>query len=90
MKRNLIIRVSGNLQGTLFRKEARQKAEKLGLNGTAHYETDGSLLIEVEGEPESLEAYQKWCEQGPEGTSVSKIKVEEGDLQGFDRFFEMP
>ncbi|GAA4421548.1 hypothetical protein GCM10023187_57510 [Nibrella viscosa] len=90
MKKNLIIRVSGDLQGTLFRQEARQKAEKLGLNGTAHYEPDGNLHIEVEGAPEQLDAYRQWCEQGPDGTHVSHIAVEEGALQGYDRFIEMP
>ncbi|GAA4450844.1 hypothetical protein GCM10023189_12090 [Nibrella saemangeumensis] len=89
MKKNLIIRIAGDLQGTLFRQEARQKAEKLGLNGTAQYEEDGNLHIEVEGEPEQLEAYLQWCEQGPEGTRVSQVDVEEGALQGYDRFLEM-
>ena len=90
MKKNLIIRVSVDLQGTLFRQEARQRAEKLGLTGTAHYEPDGNLYIEAEGEPESVEAFLEWCNQGPEGTHVSHIDAEEGPLQGYDRFFEMP
>lgn len=89
MKKNLIIRVSGDLQGTLFRQEARQRAEKLGLTGTANYESDGNLRIEVEGEPEPVERFRQWCEKGPAGTQVSHVEVEEGSLQGYDRFLEM-
>jgi len=88
MKKNLHIRVDGEMGGTLFRQEARQQAERLGLFGYVQYEPDGTLHIEAEGDPDQLEKLQQWCHQGPEGTRVSAVRTEDGSPQGFDRFLE--
>ena len=89
MKKSLIIRISGQLGGTLFRQAARQRAEKLGLTGTARNQSNGELRIEVEGEEEALQTFQEWCKTGPEGTQVDHVEVMDGPLQEFDRFMEM-
>ena len=89
MKKNHIIYVTGQLGGTLFRQEARQQAEKLGLMGIARIQSNGELRVEVEGEEEALEAFQKWCKVGPEGTDVQSVNVQDGPLQEYDRFMEM-
>jgi acylphosphatase len=89
MKKNQIIRISGQLGGTLFRQEARQKGEKLGLTGHAQIEPNGDLRIDAEGEPDVLEDYVDWCKTGPEGTEVQQVRVSEGTVQGFDRFMEV-
>lgn len=73
MKKNHIICVTGQLGGTLFRQEARQQAEKLGLIGIARIQSNGELRIEVEGEEDALDAFQKWCKNGPEGTTVQVL-----------------
>lgn len=88
MKKNLIIEIDGQLGGTLFRQEARQKGEKLGLVGHAHIEPNGDLRIDAEGDPDALDQLVAWCQQGPEGTEVRNVRVTEGELQGFDRFLE--
>ncbi|GAB3640351.1 acylphosphatase [Spirosoma arcticum] len=89
MKKNQIIRISGQLGGTLFRQEARQKGEKLGLMGHAKIDPDGDLHVEAEGEPGALDDFIAWCKIGPEGTEVQSVHVTDGELQGFDRFTEM-
>lgn len=89
MKKNQIIRISGQLGGTLFRQEARQKGEKLGLTGHAQIEPEGELRIDAEGEPDALDEFVNWCKKGPEGTKVQGVQVADGPLQGFDRFMEM-
>ncbi|GAB3553075.1 acylphosphatase [Spirosoma fluminis] len=89
MKKNIIIHVSGQLGGTLFRQEARQKGEKLGLVGHAQIEPNGDLRIDAEGVPEALDQLVDWCKTGPDGTEVQNIQVSDGELQGFDRFMEM-
>lgn len=89
MKRNVVIHVSGQLGGTLLRQEARQKGEKLGLVGYAQIEPDGDLRIDAEGDPEAIDQLIHWCKTGPEGTHVQGVRVEDGELQGFDRFMEM-
>lgn len=89
MKKNVIIYITGQLGGTLFRQEARQKAEKLGLMGIARIQANGELRIEVEGEQEALKAFEDWCRTGPEGTVVDEVRVMDGPLQEYDRFMEM-
>jgi acylphosphatase len=89
MKKNQIIRISGQLGGTLFRQEARQKGEKLGLVGHAQIDLNGDLRIDAEGEPDALEEFVDWCKAGPEGTEVQGVRVTDGEVQGFDRFMEV-
>ncbi len=89
MKKNVIIHIAGQLGGTLFRQEARQKGEKLGLVGHAQMEPNGDLRVDAEGEPDALDALVEWCKTGPEGTEVENVRVTDGELQGFDRFMEM-
>ncbi|MBC3784840.1 acylphosphatase [Spirosoma utsteinense] len=89
MKENRIIRVNGQLGGTLFRQEARQKGEKLGLMGHAQIEPNGDLRIDAEGEPDVLDTFVDWCRTGPEGTDVQSVRVTDGEVQGFDRFMEV-
>lgn len=89
MKKNHIIYVTGQLGGTLFRQEARQQAEKLGLMGIARIQSNGELRIEIEGEEDALDVFQKWCKTGPEGTTVQGVRVQDGPLQEYDRFTEM-
>lgn len=89
MKKNIVIHITGELGGTLFRQEARQKGEKLGLMGHAQMEPTGDLRIDAEGDPDALDAFVDWCKTGPEGTQVQAIRVSDGELQGFDRFMEM-
>ena len=89
MKKNQIIYIDGQLGGTLFRQEARQEAERLGLTGIARIQSDGELRIETEGDEEALETFIKWCKAGPDGTTVKSVRVQDGPLQGYDRFLEM-
>ncbi len=89
MKKNQIIHITGQLGGTLFRQEARQKGEKLGLVGHVQIEPNGALRLDVEGDPEALDEFISWCHTGPEGTDVQGVTVEDGSVQGFDRFMEM-
>ncbi|WP_266365526.1 acylphosphatase [Tellurirhabdus rosea] len=89
MKKNLKVRITGTLLGTLFRQKARQRAEKLGLMGFAHNEATDELYIEAEGEPEQVDQFAEWCQSDPgDGLAVEKVQVEEGELQGYDRFLE--
>lgn len=89
MKKNQIIYITGQLGGTLFRQEARQEAERLGLTGIARIQANGELRIETEGEAEDLKTFIKWCKTGPDGTTVQGVRVLDGPLQGYEKFLEM-
>ena len=72
------IRVEGLVQGVNFRAEARREAQLLGVNGFARNESDGSVLIEAEGDPEPLDRFVAWCRHGEPPARVDRVTVEAG------------
>ena len=80
------LRVKGKVQGVWYRASARRKAEELGLCGFVRNEPDGSVYAEAEGEEAALQAFARWCREGPEMARVEQVEVEEGGLQGFEAF----
>jgi acylphosphatase len=54
--------------------------------GIVHNELDGSLYIEAEGIESDLNKFVEWCKQGPPGSKVEEVKVEEGELVYFESF----
>ena len=53
----------------------------MGLQGRAENQTDGSVLIDVEGEEEKLNRLVEWCQKGPSGAKVEKVEVSEAPGQ---------
>lgn len=51
----LEIRFYGNVQGVGFRYTAKYAARAMGLTGWVYNDYDGSVLMEVQGEPENIE-----------------------------------
>ena len=80
------LRVKGKVQGVWYRASARRKAEELGLRGFVRNEPDGSVYAEAEGEEAALQAFARWCREGPEMARVEQVEVEEGNLHGFEAF----
>ena len=50
-------RVKGQVQGVNYRVMARREALRLGLSGWARNEPDGSVLLDVEGEPAAVQTF---------------------------------
>ncbi len=80
------LHIKGKVQGVWYRASARRKAEELGLRGYVRNEPDGTVYAEAEGEEASLQAFVRWCEEGPEQARVEQVDVKEGNLQGFRGF----
>jgi len=80
------IRVVGHVQGVYFRASARAEARRLGLTGFARNEPDGSVYIEVEGEPAALARFVAWCGVGPARARVESLAVEVGQARGYANF----
>ncbi len=72
--KHLKIIVSGTVQGVSFRSSARREAEKLGLQGFARNESDGTVYIEVEGPADKLDKFLLWCHEGPQQANVQSIR----------------
>lgn len=80
------LRIKGKVQGVWYRASARRKAEELGLSGYVRNEPNGAVYAEAEGEEASLQAFVRWCEEGPEQARVEQVDVEEGKPQGYKGF----
>lgn len=84
--KHLNLSVSGRVQGVFFRDTARREAEKLGINGFARNEPNGTVWIEAEGVEAKLDEFLQWCRRGPTWGKVENLVVTEGGLQGFPDF----
>lgn len=81
-----VIRMSGRVQGVFFRQSAKRKADELGMVGFVRNESDGTVTIEVEGEPDALDTLVAWCHEGPTYAKVERVVVENGTPKHFTRF----
>lgn len=68
----LTLKVFGRVQGVWFRDSACQIAEKLGLNGFAQNEKDGSVTVVAVGRRADLDQLKKWCAHGPRAARVER------------------
>lgn len=84
--KHLNIRVVGAVQGVFYRKAAQDTARDLGLTGFARNEPDGSVYIEVEGDPSKLEEFVAWCNEGSEGATVTNVQIEDAPPKHFPDF----
>lgn len=69
-----------------YRHFVKDQARKLGLSGWVRNESDGSVRIEVEGEPGPLESLKRSCHQGPIMAKVTDVTCTELPLQGESGF----
>jgi len=83
----LRLRLRGHVQGVGFRWFVRGVARELGLAGRVRNLRDGSVEIEVAGDPESVEELKARVRQGPPGAAVAGLHEErlaaEPDWDGF-------
>ena len=86
MTKHLNIKVTGVVQGVLFRAHAAQKAQDLKLNGFVRNMPDDSVYIEAEGEEKSLDEFIGWCYTGSPAAQVRDVKVAEAALWNFREF----
>ncbi|MDP2691210.1 MAG: acylphosphatase [bacterium] len=84
--KHIVIRVVGRVQGVSFRARTRDKALELGLRGFVRNEPDGTVLIEAEGDQDSLNSLVQWCHEGPDSAQVDSVMVDEAEIQHFAGF----
>lgn len=75
MRKRVIIRVFGLVQGVNFRYYTKRKAEELGLAGWVENKDDGSMTIVAEGEQEDLKKLIDWAKKGPSLASIEDIEI---------------
>jgi acylphosphatase len=67
------ITITGRVQGVSFRRHAKQQADRLGLQGFARNEPDGSVYIEAEGPENKLHEFLRWCKSGSPAAKVESV-----------------
>ncbi|MDX2285881.1 MAG: acylphosphatase [Bacteroidia bacterium] len=81
------LRISGLVQGVFYRQSARQQALALGLSGWVRNLPDGSVLAQAQGPPAAVEAFVRWCRQGPPQAQVSSVIAENQPLEAEETGF---
>ncbi len=86
MKQRFIIHIRGAVQGIGYRVYVKQEADRLALKGFVRNESDGSVLVDAEGEEESLTLFMALCQEGPPSALVEYFDVHELPLEGYSSF----
>jgi acylphosphatase len=82
----VIARVTGKVQGVNYRVTARREARRRGLTGWVRNEPDGSVLIDVEGPSAAVDAFLRWCAEGPPGATVGAVRTTPAAPAGYGEF----
>ena len=67
--------VTGKVQGVFYRATAERVAQELGLAGWVRNLDDGRVEAIAEGPAEAVEAFVRWCRQGPPAARVDGVEV---------------
>lgn len=86
MKRRVVLRIWGRVQGVNYRRAAQREAVRLAVTGFARNMPDDSVWIEAEGVEDAISAFIDWCRKGPPRSEVETFDVQEGDLVGYKGF----
>jgi acylphosphatase len=70
--------ISGRVQGVGFRYFTEAAAAREGLHGWVRNLPDGRVEIDVEGEAEAMERFERNVRHGPPGARVSDVQVDDG------------
>ena len=84
--KSVSISINGHVQGVSFRYYTLQQARWHNLRGYVKNKPDGSVYIEAEGDEQTLDAFVRWCHDGPPWAIVENIKVTWQELKNFTCF----
>ncbi|RCL56020.1 MAG: acylphosphatase [Synechococcus sp. MED-G69] len=78
--------IQGQVQGVGFRASCCRRALDIGLKGWVRNLKDGSVEVQAEGPPIALAELRAWCEKGPLGAQVKRVKPCQMPVRGDDWF----
>ncbi|RYG41332.1 MAG: acylphosphatase [Chitinophagaceae bacterium] len=84
--KNLIIRITGKVQGVGFRETTKYVADQMGVKGIVRNEKDGSVYMEIEADEILLEEMLNWSHEGPDRAQVEEVIVSDGEVKGYKNF----
>ena len=82
--KDVVIRVKGRVQGVGFRRWAVSKAKEIGgISGWVHNDYDGSVLLRLKGNDDSLDKMMIACQKGPLFGRVDSWEFVVGRISSF-------
>ena len=84
--KHLDIIISGRVQGVFFRTTSKAVADQLGGKGTARNFSDGTVVIEAEGDDFSLDLFLEFCKKGSDRSVVENVSVTQGEMKNYRNF----
>ena len=78
--------IGGRVQQVGFRASCSRRALDLGISGWVRNQSDGSVEVQAEGPPLALSELRAWCEVGPPGARVLRVKPSQLPVTGDDWF----
>lgn len=78
--------VSGRVQGVFFRASTRERAQALGLSGSARNLPEGGVEVIVAGDVEAIDALAQWLQEGPPRAHVDGVERHPFDAPVADGF----
>ena len=73
--------VSGLVQGVFFRDNTKKEAMKVGLEGSAMNQPDGTVKVCLRGESDQIDLLERWLHIGPELAKVESVVEVDIDQQ---------
>ena len=78
--------IEGRVQRVGFRASCNRRALDLGISGWVRNLSDGRVEVQAEGPPLALSELRAWCEVGPPGAKVLRVKPSQLPVTGDDWF----
>ena len=85
----VLLRISGKVQGVWYRASAKDAALGIGLKGKIWNEQDGNVGAIVQGTREQIDAFVRWCKEGPPLARVEDVQVENVNTEEIFNSFEI-
>lgn len=73
--RRVRLHIRGLVQGVSYRASAADAARRIGVTGWVRNQPDGSVLAEVQGPADAVDAMIDWCKDGPPSGRVDGVEV---------------
>jgi len=80
------LKISGLVQGVMFRRYIADEAKKLELKGHVRNLESGEVEVVIEGAPEKVDKMVSICKKGAPHSNVKSVDTQEMNHIGFDDF----
>jgi len=85
-----IIRITGRVQGVMFRDWTVQAARAIGVSGWVRNRTDGSVEVYAAGEPALIDRLVDRLHEGSPASRVDRVDAWDAQMQPVDGFTQRP